>query len=185
MRDEEAVVIPPGFAVPRGFVVVNDVDEQAITAEGMPEGWTFIAVRRKTGGTRDKYWYSPKKSYKFNAAVKVRRFLAVLDQVGGDEDVAYRLYLKKGRNGGSGDPKTVTNKHKASICAGTIDNIGSNECGKRSIDVTNVVTDKRSPAERPRLPRKKPQTAVVMPQVFMVPCGFVVEQSLLTVLYMT
>ena len=171
-------MIPPGFAVPRGFVVVNDVDEQAIPAEGMPEGWTFIAVRRKTGNTntRDKYWYSPKKSYKFNAAVKVRRFLAVLDQVGGDEDVAYRLYLKKGRNGGSGDPKTVTNTHKASICASTLD-IGSNECGKRSIDVTNAVTDKRSPAERPRLPRKKPQTAVVMPPVSMVPLGFVVEQS--------
>lgn len=178
MREEEALVIP-GFAVPRGFVVVKDVDdaEQARPAEGMPEGWTHIAVRRKTGNSFDNYWFSPMKSYKFNAKVKVRRFLAVLDQAGGDEVVAYRLYLKKGRNGGSGDPKTVvtesTNKHKASTCAGTSDILGSNECGKRSIDVTNVVNDKRSPAERPRLPTKKPQKEEVM----MVPRGFVVEQS--------
>ena len=95
MRDEEVVVIPPRFAVPRDYVVVNDVDEQAIPAEGMPEGWTFIAVRRKTGNTntRDKYWYSPKKSYKFNAAVKVRRFLAVLDQVGGDARSLHTVYI--------------------------------------------------------------------------------------------
>ena len=180
MRDEEwneAVVIP-GFAVPRGFVVVKDVDdaEQARPAEGMPAGWTHIAVRRKKGNTFDKYWFSPMKSYKFNAEVKVRQFLAVLDQVGGDEVVAHRLYLKKGRNGGSGNPKTLaksTNTHKASSSDGTLDILGSNECGERSIDVTNVVNDKRSPAERPRLPTKKPQKEVVM----MVPRGFVVEQS--------
>jgi hypothetical protein len=138
---------------------------QAHPAEGMPEGWTIIIVPRNKGNggkTRgvinDKYWFSPKQSYKFNAAVKVRRFLAVLDQVGGDEVVAYRLYLKKGRNGHSGDPKTVTNKHKAP----KRDGILVQKCKKRLINAAHAMK------------KTKSQETIVLPPGFRVPCGFVV-----------
>jgi hypothetical protein len=101
--------------------LIEEAEAQPHPAEGMPEGWTQIIVRRKEGVIRDKYWLSPKESYKFNAKVKVRRFLAVLDQVGGDEVMAYRLYMKKGK--GSWDPTTFTvcesAQHEASIMAGT------------------------------------------------------------------
>jgi uncharacterized membrane protein len=55
----------------------------------MPEGWNQILVCRKREGRRrvDKICISPKESCKFNAEVKVRRFLAILDQVRADEVV--------------------------------------------------------------------------------------------------
>jgi hypothetical protein len=108
----------------------------------MPEGWTQIIVRRKKGVIRDKHWFSPKESYKFNAEIKVRRFLALLDQVGGDEVMAYRLY-KKCRDSGTWDPTTFaeSSKREASTTAG-ISDAGSIKYEKRArispINVSNV-----------------------------------------------
>jgi hypothetical protein len=148
---------------------------QAHPAEGMPEGWTIIIVPRNKGNggkTRgvinDKYWYSPKESYKFNAAVKVRRFLAVLDQVGGDEVVAYRLYLKKGRNGGSGDPKTVTNKHKAPTV--TNKHKTPTSAGTLVHKLKKRLMNDATHAKK----KTKSEETIVLPPGFRVPCGFVV-----------
>lgn len=157
----------------------GDGAHQAHPAEGMPEGWTQILVPRKAGNRKagnvsktwysiqDKYWFSPKESYKFNAAVKVRRFLDVLDEVGGDEVHAHRLYLKKNRlylkksrSDGFENPKTFA----ASIMseAPTI-HAGSNERKKeRVINATHAMK------------KTKPQETIVLPPGFRVPCGFVV-----------
>ena len=180
-------------------------------AEDMPEGWTKILVRRKTKDIYDKFWFSPKESYKFNAgawryiiillatiigavltpstdpltqlllsfailllhfsAVKVRRFLAVLDQVGGDEVTAYRLFLKKGWKVASIKRKAPTSDGRrghavdraVAVHRPGISDAGSKECEKRLINVKNAMK------------KMKPhQEAIVLPPGFRVPCGFVV-----------
>ena len=90
----------------------------------------------------------------------MRRFLAVLDQVGGDEVIAYRLFLKKGR-------KAASIKRKAPTTS--ISDAGSKECEKRLINVNKNAMKKMKPH----------QEAIVLPPGFRVPCGFVVvyEQS--------
>ena len=75
------------FMVETMTAMIDDTEAQPHHAKGMPEGWTQTIVCRKRGVIPDKYWFSPKESYNFNAEVKVRRFLAIQDQVGGDEVV--------------------------------------------------------------------------------------------------
>ena len=83
--------VRPLRATPNYFshALWSDAEAQPYPAEGMPEGWNQILVCRKREGRRrvDKIRISPKKSYKFNAEVKVSRFLSILDQVRADEVV--------------------------------------------------------------------------------------------------
>jgi hypothetical protein len=66
-------------------------------AEGLPPGWTTRLIQRKGPDQRhDPYWFSPNESYKFNSMANVKRFIACLETVDGDEVVAYEL-TKKGK----------------------------------------------------------------------------------------
>jgi hypothetical protein len=106
--------------------------------------------------------------------------------VGGDEVVAYRLHLKKGRNGGSGDPKTVTNKHKAP----TVTNKHKTPTVTNKHKAPTVTNKHKTPTSAGTLVHKlkkrlmndathakkktKSEETIVLPPGFRVPCGFVV-----------
>jgi hypothetical protein len=46
-------------------------------------------------GHRDRYWYSPKMSYKFRSIKNVLEFLSDMVTTGGDEELAYKLYKRR------------------------------------------------------------------------------------------
>ena len=72
--------------------IVSDVP--ARPADGLPTGWTMRVIRR-SGKSKwvkhDKYWYSPVESYRFLSMTKIQQFLERLEEVGGDEVMAYKL----------------------------------------------------------------------------------------------
>ena len=61
--------------------------------EGLPTGWTTRIVPRKAQSrtNSDTYWYSPIQSYFFPSMAKVKRFLKMLEETGGDEVKAFQL----------------------------------------------------------------------------------------------
>ena len=61
---------------------------------GWPEGWCKIMVERQGGdtkGTKDRYWYSPG-NHKFRSMIEVKKFLKALQECGGDESQAKKIY---------------------------------------------------------------------------------------------
>ena len=80
----EAELLLSCFVVQTMTPLIDDAEAQPLPPrECQKDGLKPCA--QQEGGYPDKYWFSPKESYKFNAEVKVRRFLAIQDQVGGDE----------------------------------------------------------------------------------------------------
>ncbi|KAL7568739.1 hypothetical protein ACA910_021732 [Epithemia clementina (nom. ined.)] len=66
---------------------------------GWPEGWTKKIFQRQSGSTKgstDRYWYS-RKNFKFRSMIEVRRFLALLQSLNGDETAAHGAF-KQGRS---------------------------------------------------------------------------------------
>jgi hypothetical protein len=64
---------------------------------GWPDGWLKRIFQRASGATKgstDRYWYSPKKNKKFRSMVEIKRFMAALEEYGGDEDAAWK-HLKQ------------------------------------------------------------------------------------------
>mmetsp|Transcript_34177 Transcript_34177/g.72818 ORF Transcript_34177/g.72818 Transcript_34177/m.72818 type:complete len:710 (+) Transcript_34177:58-2187(+) len=63
-------------------------------AEGFPPGWAMRKIRRPGKGNKgiDTFYYSPKQQFKFRSKLDVRRFLEVLERVGGEETVAIDTY---------------------------------------------------------------------------------------------
>ena len=61
---------------------------------GWPPGWIKTEVPRKTTGpsrSRDKYWFSPG-GKKFRSMIEVKKFIAALSQVKGDENEAWKIF---------------------------------------------------------------------------------------------
>ena len=71
-------------------------------AEGLPPGWTTRAFRRPGQSNKhnksDRFWYSPIQLYRFRSMVKVEQFLERLDEVNGDEVMAYKLCNDRTKN---------------------------------------------------------------------------------------
>ena len=83
------------------------------SSEGLPEGWIHRQVPRKNNDFKsDPYWFSPKLAYKFNSLLQVRRFLAVLEEAGGDEVAAMKSIRdkRKSESGGDNDEGSVPKK---------------------------------------------------------------------------
>jgi hypothetical protein len=62
---------------------------------GWPPGWRKTLVQRVSGATAghtDRYWHTPQKRYKLRSMVDVKRFMAALKTVGGDEVTAWRWF---------------------------------------------------------------------------------------------
>jgi Methyl-CpG binding domain len=81
---------PPAIEISNG-----PPDEILQIPGGWPPGWTRKVFERQSGaskGHRDRYWYSPKKSYKFRSIKNVLEFLADMVTTGGDEELAHKLY---------------------------------------------------------------------------------------------
>lgn len=64
---------------------------------GWPKGWMKRVFARKNGaskGSTDRYWYSPKESFKLRSMVQVKKFLKALKETKGDEKMAKKTMLK-------------------------------------------------------------------------------------------
>jgi len=64
---------------------------------GWPKGWLKKVFARKNGaskGSTDRYWYSPKESFKLRSMVQVKKFLKALKETKGDEKMAKKAMLK-------------------------------------------------------------------------------------------
>lgn len=66
-----------------------------------PHGWVQLIMERQINGasggvtgkrTRDSYWFSPLKKYKFDSKVKVQKFLKALEQSNGNEQAANNIW---------------------------------------------------------------------------------------------
>jgi hypothetical protein len=77
-------------------------DTPADPAEGLPTGWTTRVFRRPGRSSRtnrsDRFWYSPIHLFRFRSMVKVEQFLERLDEVNGDEVMAYKLCTDRTKN---------------------------------------------------------------------------------------
>lgn len=59
-----------------------------------PDGWTMEKWKRLDGKV-DSYWYSPIENKKLRSMKEVERFMAALEEKGGDEDKAWKVIHKK------------------------------------------------------------------------------------------
>ena len=87
------------------------------SSEGLPEGWIHRQVPRKGSDSKtDPYWFSPKLAYKFNSLLQVRRFLAILEEEAGGDEVAAiksmrdKFDKRKIDGGGDNDESSVPKK---------------------------------------------------------------------------
>jgi hypothetical protein len=87
------------------------------SSEGLPEGWIHRQVPRKGSDSKtDPYWFSPKLAYKFNSLLQVRRFLAILEEEAGGDEVAAIKWMRdkfdkrKIDGGGDNDEGSVPKK---------------------------------------------------------------------------
>lgn len=76
---------------------------QVPTAEqkkkGLPEGWTAKTFQRAggdTAGQTDTYFYSPVTNIKFRSKNKIKIFVEIMEEVGGDEKRAFKLFKERG-----------------------------------------------------------------------------------------
>lgn len=70
-------------------------DDELPEGRPWPPGWIKSVQVRKSGttkGLKDKYWYSPEKEYKFRNINEVVRFLDALENSGGDEEKAWKVF---------------------------------------------------------------------------------------------
>jgi Methyl-CpG binding domain len=58
---------------------------------GWPRGWLKTEVQRKSGGSRDRYWYSPG-GKKFRSMIEINNFFRALSKARGDEDAAWKIF---------------------------------------------------------------------------------------------
>jgi hypothetical protein len=67
--------------------------------KGLPEGWTAKTFQRAGGGTAgqfDTYFYSPVTNIKFRSKNKIKIFVEIVEEVGGDELRAFQLFKERG-----------------------------------------------------------------------------------------
>jgi hypothetical protein len=68
---------------------------------GWPEGWTKKVFERQGGATKggtDRYWFSPKKQYRFRSMREVQKYLGFVRMLGtteADEETAWRMFKGK------------------------------------------------------------------------------------------
>lgn len=65
---------------------------------GWAEGWLCRKFQRQGGlskGHCDRYWYSPQTGKKFRSMAEIKRFMPLLTQCNGDENMAWDLFKKK------------------------------------------------------------------------------------------
>lgn len=89
------------FTSPRASMESNGMVEDIPAPE--PElaalGWTRKAFRRSATPLHiDRYWYTPETQKKLRSRVEVSKFLAYLEDTGGDEDEAFILFKKKAKH---------------------------------------------------------------------------------------
>jgi hypothetical protein len=87
------------------------------SSEELPEGWIHRQLPRKSSNSKtDPYWFSPKLAYKFNSLLQVRRFLAILEEEAGGDEVAAIKWMRdkfdkrKIDGGGDNDEGSVPKK---------------------------------------------------------------------------
>jgi hypothetical protein len=92
---------------------------EVFQAPQFPTGWIVKTFDRPHDANRfDSYWFSPKTSKRFRSRAEVKRFLALLPECGGDEELAHSLWKKKepgrrksGEN--AADKKVISNVETA------------------------------------------------------------------------
>ncbi|KAL3772470.1 hypothetical protein ACHAW5_007325 [Stephanodiscus triporus] len=116
--------------------------------EELPGGWKKSLVPRKSGEKYDPYWFSPREAYKFNSLSLVRRFLACLEEAGGDEAVAYDSFRKRRSGKSSGDE--VVAAHDSNKSKGKKRKSKSLEAATRPTSPEGCVIDISKKKNRPK-----------------------------------
>jgi hypothetical protein len=86
--------VSPGTAISAAQVIWTGTPDEKL-AGGWPKGWIKKVYNRSRGPRIDRYWYSPKQQLKLRSMVEVKKFIAALVEVSGDEQAAFQIARTK------------------------------------------------------------------------------------------